>query len=205
MFRREWFQSFLEIAPRHAARVRYWDLAGTAPSVKNTDPDWAAGCKMSRSAQHPIIVEDACRIRGEPLAVENLIVAVAAQDGPTVPIVIEQEPGASGKILVDTLSRGRLARFRVYGDRPTGAKSTRAAVLSSRAQAGNVTLISGPWNEWWLNSLAAAFCGGHDDDADAASGAYNWLARYPNPPPAGAHSTSTARQDSGAALAETIL
>jgi predicted phage terminase large subunit-like protein len=52
----------------------------------------------------------------------------------------------------------------------------RAKPLASQAEAGNVKLLAGPWNEGFLRELHSVPDAPHDDQMDAASGAYNQLA-----------------------------
>jgi predicted phage terminase large subunit-like protein len=61
----------------------------------------------------------------------------------------------------------------VDGDRPTGDKVTRAGPLASQAQAGNVALLLGEWNETFLEEAEAFPMSPHKDQVDAATGAYN--------------------------------
>lgn len=101
-----------------------------------------------------------------------VIFQTAVADGRGVEIVIEQEPGASGKSQIDALV-AMLAGFRVSGRRNTGDKLTRAGPLASQAEAGNVRLLAGPWVAPFLDELEAFPSPGvHDDQVDAASGAF---------------------------------
>ena len=74
-----------------AGRVRYWDIAGTAPR-QGFDPDWTVGCLMARYTRPadglPIwVVQHVKRLRGEPSHVDAAIRATAEADGPEVQIV----------------------------------------------------------------------------------------------------------------------
>jgi predicted phage terminase large subunit-like protein len=107
-----------------------------------------------------------------------MLLATASQDGRAIQIVIEQEPGASGKSQIDYLVR-QLIGYRASGMRATGDKATRAGPLSGYAASGNVKLVRGAWNSAFLDELEA-FDGsgkGHDDQVDAASGAFESLAQ----------------------------
>ncbi len=55
----------------------------------------------------------------------------------------------------------------------TGSKETRAMALASQAEAGNVKLVRGEWNEAFLAELENFPQGSHDDQVDAAAGAFN--------------------------------
>jgi len=69
-FRREWF-SIVDQVPATARRVRYWDLAATAPKA-GADPDWTCGALVAESAGRYWIC-DIRRVRATPQAVEALV------------------------------------------------------------------------------------------------------------------------------------
>lgn len=176
-FRREYFREFLNVPPVGVRFIRYWDLAATE-AKPGKDPDWAAGAKVG--VQGKVYLADIQRRRGRPAEIEALVRATAELDGYDVEIVIEEEPGSAGKSLVDHYRRNVLQGWTVHGERATGDKVTNAGPLSSQAEAGNVVLIRGPWNEPFIVE-AEAFPPpegkGHDDQIDAASKGYNWLTR----------------------------
>jgi predicted phage terminase large subunit-like protein len=171
LFKREWFQIVEPAAvPAGLQWVRYWDLAATEPEP-GKDPDWTAGAKIA--AHHgQTWIADIRATRARPQGVEALIRQTALLDGHEVPIWIEQEPGSSGVNTIDHYQRTVLPGFTVRGNRATGSKVSRAAPVSSAAEAGNVFLVRGPWVGDFLDE-AEAFPGGpHDDRVDAVSGAF---------------------------------
>lgn len=187
MFRREWARLTDSIpAPDvHFVRiVRYWDLAST-PETGTNDPDWTAGALMGRHRNGTYYLMDMRRTRASALDVENLITETARLDGRRIPIYIEQEPGAAGKAMVEYYAR-RLAGWRVVGVRPKApegttsgkpgrilsGKTARAAPLASQMEAGNVYVVNGPWVRAFYEELEAFPLGGHDDQVDAAAGAF---------------------------------
>ena len=107
---------------------------------------------------------------------ESLIRQTAHLDGPAVQIVMEQEPGASGKALIDRYQREVLKGFTFKGVRSTGSKEVRANPVSSAAEAGNVLLVQGPWIGAFLDEAVSFPGGAHDDMIDAVSGAFTELA-----------------------------
>lgn len=174
LFKGEWF-SLVDEIPHTYNAVRYWDLAGTEPTEKKPDPDYTAGCLMKYLDPY-FFIDDMKELRGRPKAVEDLVLHTAQLDGVEIPIVIEEEPGASGKSMVDYFSR-LLPGHTVKGDRPTGPKYVRAQPFSSKAEAGYVKLRKAPWNRKFLEE-AEAFDGEgkiHDDKVDAATGAFKYL------------------------------
>jgi len=187
LFRREWFE-IVDAAPADCRWVRYWDRAATE-AKPGRDPDYTVGVLMGRSKDGIFYVQDVQRVRATPRGVESLVVATAEVDTRRVPIWMEQEPGSSGVDTIDTYTRRALSGFEFRGDKVTGSKETRARPLSSQAEAGNVKLVRGPWIGDFLNELAAytgdADNHAHDDQVDAASGAFNKLHERPGMIPRG--------------------
>ncbi len=175
VFRREWFP-FIDVAPADARKIRYWDRAATEVSPQNPDPDWTAGVKISRDGQGVYYVEDVCRGRWTPNKVKQRIHAVASQDGQACMVGIERDPGSAGVAEADDLVRS-LAEFRPRLFTPSGDKVTRAGPASSQAEAGNVRIVRGPWNDAFLAELENFPTGGHDDQVDGLSGGLNALAQ----------------------------
>jgi len=167
-FRRQWFQ-IVDAAPVGATRVRFWDRGAT----KAGDP--TVGVRMSRNGTGRFYIEDVRRMQGTPLEIEQLVRQTAELDGREVPVWMEQEPGSSGVDTIDHYLRHVLAGFSFRGQRSTGDKLTRADPLAAQAEAGNVLLVRGSWNEAFLEELANFPFGEYDDQVDGASGAFSKL------------------------------
>ena len=60
----------------------------------------------------------------------------------------------------------------MHAEPETGSKPVRATPLAAQAEAGNVKLVKGAWNAQFIDELCAFDKGAHDDDVDAASGAF---------------------------------
>lgn len=175
LFAREWFR-VVEFPPAAKTRVRFWDLAGTE-ARKGTDPDYSVGLLLSRDPEGIVYVEDVVRIRERPYGVQQRILAVASQDGLDVAIRMEQEPGSSGKSVIDGYRR-LLVGFDYQGVLSTGNKVERAKPYSAHCEAGHVRLISGPWNKAYLDELVVfPSLEAHDDQVDASSGAFRELVK----------------------------
>jgi predicted phage terminase large subunit-like protein len=172
IFQRHWFK-IADVAPAQAARVRYWDLAATEASA-GKDPDWTAGAKLALISGQTWI-EDIRHVRATPKGVEDLLLQTAQLDGPGVPIWIEQEPGSSGKATADHLIRNVLQGFNVRAHRKDCNKAQMWAPLSAQAEAGNVHIVRGAWNADFLIEAEGVPDGAHDDQVDAAAGAYSRL------------------------------
>jgi predicted phage terminase large subunit-like protein len=90
---------------------------------------------------------------------------------------MEQEPGSSGKALVDQYARYILQGYDFMGIRSTGDKLTRARPFAAAVANGNVRVIRGPWLSDWLDEMSSfpEACD-HDDQVDSAVGAFTFLA-----------------------------
>ena len=180
MFERE---SFVIIDPHEvpnvtssARAVRFWDLAATEPSHSNPNPDWTVGTLMLFD-QGIAYILDVRKARVKNEKVEQFIAQTAVEDGHSVAIRMEQEPGSSGKALVDQYARYVLSGYDFMGIRSTGDKVTRARPFAAAAANGNVRLVRGNWLTDWLDE-ASSFpeaCD-HDDQVDSAVGAFTHLA-----------------------------
>lgn len=124
-------------------------------------------------------MEDVQRFRKTPKTVETRIKQTAQIDGRNVTIYMEQEPGASGKSLVDYYARKILTGYTFYGDRASGKKEIRANPASSAAEKKNINLVNGKWISDFLDELEAFPLGSHDDQVDALSGAITKLLEQP--------------------------
>ena len=170
LFRRGWCK-VVDAAPEGLRIVRGWDLAGT-PKTEHNDPDWTTGTKIGRADNGLYIVLDHVRLRDTPGEVERLIANTASSDGPDVEIALPQDPGQAGKAQSLALVRA-LEGFSVRATVESGDKQTRFRPFSAQAEAGNVAVLRGAWNEAWFSGLEAFPEGRHDDDADSTSRAFN--------------------------------
>jgi predicted phage terminase large subunit-like protein len=178
LFRREWFAVTDRIPPL-TARVRAWDLAATPEDErKSRDPDWCAGVLIGKAADRTLYVLDVRRIRGTPQQVQSLVISTAQADGAETAIVMEEEGGSSGKIVIADFARRLCGAYDFRGIRSTGSKTTRASPLAAAAEAGLVKLARGLWNRDFLDEFELFPYGGAPDDmVDAASLAAARLAR----------------------------
>ena len=168
-FMRHWFK-FVREAPYGCKWVRYWDLAATA------DGDWTAGCLLGLTPDGTWIIADIKRMRGTPREVENFIRTTAHEDGTHIPIRMEQEPGQSGVSQIDYYRRNILLGFDFRADKKRVDKETRANPASSAAEAGNVAIMGGRWNRDFLDEVSLFPNGANDDQVDAFTGAFAYLA-----------------------------
>lgn len=172
LFRRGWV-NIVDALPNDIRWVRGWDLAGT-PKTDLNDPDWTCGTKMGVTPDKHYFVAHHAYDRVSPSGVEKLVRNLAEQDGRAVAIDIAQDPGQAGKAQVVNYSK-LLSGFDVRFSPESGDKVTRFSAFSAQAEAGNVSVLRGAWNERWFNELEGFPDGAHDDDADSTSRAFNAL------------------------------
>jgi predicted phage terminase large subunit-like protein len=173
-FQRRWCEVVDEI-PIGTNFVRGWDLAATAKTDAN-DPDWTAGTKIGKCPDGRFIVAHHLRLRESSAGVERAVKNTASDDGLSCRIHIPQDPGQAGKAQVAQYSKLLEAfnvRFQPAGT--DGSKVVRFGPFSAQAEAGNVLVLRGAWNELWFTQLEAFPDGKHDDDVDSTSEAYNAL------------------------------
>jgi len=181
LFDRAWFEIVEPSAvPRSKRKLRWWDLAATDPAkskTKNKDPDYTVGVLVSFT-EGILYIEDIQRVRTTPKRVEDLIKQTATIDSPQVEINMEEEPGSSGKIVIDHYKRRVLPGFSFKGFPSTGDKEFYAKPLSSYAEGSNVKIVKGHWNKDLLDELEV-FPNNtyHDDQVDALSKAFMRIAR----------------------------
>ena len=174
VFNRAWFK-IVKAIPSGGLVVRRWDFAATEASVGN-DPDYTASVLMTLIGGN-IYIMDATNERIDPPKIVSLLKNRSDQDrtrlkaqGRHYIVRWEQEGGSSGKITsynFTTLMAGYDAR----GVSSTGDKITRAMPLAAQAEAGNVYVLEGAWNEAYLEHMHNQPAS-HDDMMDASSGAY---------------------------------
>ena len=188
MFRREWFR-FVDQAPRDCQRVRYWDRASS-----EGEGDYSAGVLIAVDSRGIFYVEDVKHGQWSYHDRNQVILQTAREDARKYNnealIYGEQEGGSGGKevsqmfvkMLVgypaytDVVS-GAASRRIIGGEKlPGEAKVVRAMAFSAQAEAGNVRIVSAKWNTEFLEELTSFPEYKHDDQVDAATGAFNKLA-----------------------------
>ncbi len=185
MFQRQWFE-IVDAAPvKNIVWCRFWDMAATEPK-EGVKPDATAGVLMGRTTEGIVYVGDVQWTQSTPLDTERLVKQTAILDTATLPpgllIRMEQEPGSSGKTVIDHYQRKVLPGYNFRGRPSTGQKYIRAGPFSSQAEAENVKLISGPWNGRYLDEHEGFPEIDRDDQVDGSSGAYNELVRVMGTP-----------------------
>jgi predicted phage terminase large subunit-like protein len=183
LFQRGWFDVVrIENLPiEHLGPpVRYWDLASTdrKEAEKNPKACYTAGVLMAQDTKTKVLyILDVRRVQYNPGKLRDLIVDTAHWDRErwgdslgNTRVYMEQEPGASGKDVIDAYSR-ELVGFVFEGDLPSGSKKVRTEPVASAAERGLVKLVAAPWNEAFLQEMST-YPIGLKDQADAMAGAY---------------------------------
>ena len=169
MFKKAWFP-IVRAVPAGTKFVRGWDLAATEGAG-----DWTAGVKIGRQKNGRFIIVDVVRDQKSAAGVERLLVNTASQDGYLCEQSLPQDPGQAGKQQASYYI-GKLAGYTAHATTESGDKETRANPLSAQAEAGNVDVLEGPWNDVFFDELCVFPNGEHDDQVDGASRAFNTLA-----------------------------
>lgn len=159
--------------PRHARLCRGWDFAAS----EQKQSDYTAGVKMAYDGTTYYVV-DVVRKRVGPQGVTDLVEATALADGPLCTQLLEEEKGASGKIMAAGFTR-QLAGLETGNVKPmatSGSKIARAFHYASSWNADRVVLVDGNWNGLFLAEHADfPYDGDFDDQVDAAAHAFNHL------------------------------
>ena len=178
-FQRGWFD-VIDVMPAGVQRtIRYWDRAATKPSETNPDPDYTVGVKLHKMKDGTFVVEHVVSLRDAPLEVEKTVKATASQDGRRITVGLEQDPGSAGVSDIANMTK-LLVGYPIVVNKPTSDKITRAKACSAQAEARNIKVMRGAWNEEFFAQLENFPDASHDDHVDALSGAFNQLLTSPS-------------------------
>lgn len=193
MFKWAWWD-IIDETPAVGRLVRYWDLAGTEPKGGKHDPDYTSGALECRMSDNRTAIVDVTRFRKSIAQRDAELEQICRDDlqnyrGRQIEWWIETEAGIAGEDRTKELVRRLQARgMTVHTEHPTGSKILRAEPLASAAEAKNVVLVrNDDWNDQFRAQAADFPNGTHDDDIDAASGAYSKLSE----PEGGEYGSST--------------
>jgi predicted phage terminase large subunit-like protein len=106
---------------------------------------------------------------------EEVIRETAENDGYGVPIIIEQEPGSSGKQYAAHLKNNILGDFRVTVRAPQSDKWLKAQPFIGAASRGKVKMLRASWNKALTDQFKDFPSVEHDDIVDSVSQGYNEL------------------------------
>ncbi len=168
-FLRGWFP-IIDYAPVGTKKVRAWDLAATEPRERGDDPDYTAGTLVGVKGSQ-FYIFDVRRMQGSPGQVDEFQRQAADEDGPQVPIYVEEEKGGSGKVAVHHV-RTLLKGHAVWAMPLSGDKEVRANPISAKAYAGQISIVRGgastpAWVGPFLDELEDFPYSGHKDQVDS--------------------------------------
>jgi phage terminase large subunit-like protein len=197
-----WFRNkMLKEAPEKIIkRVRFWDMAATEKKIvgvgkkkEMNDPDESVGTLLDsfwneweedgkRKKDTNWCIEDQVAGLWEWDDLLDAIVRTARQDGPLVPIVIEEEPGSGGKNQVAAV-KTHLKRFpdlsshMVVGQRArdVGDRLMAANYWFALAAQGKMWMVTGAWNSKTLSQIDGFTQILHDDRVTSISGAIVYI------------------------------
>ncbi|MBV6513985.1 MAG: hypothetical protein FMNOHCHN_03568 [Ignavibacteriaceae bacterium] len=164
-----------------SVKIRYWDKA-----CSGEEGDYLAGMLVSHSIKQSksyFTIENLILKKATPAEVKAIIFDTAMKDGKAVYIGFEQEPGSSGKELMN-LYEVELSRngFRVIVDQKRESKVNRASSVIPLVKDGQVQFVSGPCTSEMFNQLVNFPSGKNDDAVDCLTGAVHLLrSRLPKP------------------------
>ncbi len=173
----KWKKVLREDWPPIYAKARAWDMASTSGGG-----DFTTGSLLGRSADNEMYVFGRERKQlGSSDGIE-LVKAIAERDTAAIPIVIEEEKGASGKNLVEFYRR-ELPGYQVVSAPVSGTKEMRAQPYSILQQGEHVILpaddADAEWVQEWIKEHSGMMGDGrrprHDDQIDTAAHAVNYL------------------------------
>ena len=169
-FQRHWVET-IDAIPVGTVFKRGWDLAATEKTTSN-DPDFTTGTKIGKCPDGSFIVADHRWGQLSPGHVDRLLKNTASEDGQLCEQHCPQDPAQAGKSQALYITR-LLGGYPVRFSPETGDKITRFHGFSSNAEAGNVKVLRGTWNERWFTQLEGFPDLTHDDDVDSTSRAFN--------------------------------
>lgn len=161
----------VDIVPDRLRRARVWDLAATEGGG-----DYTTGSLCSYDQSNGFFyIESVIRKQLSPGDVEVEVRKCACDDGTDVKVLIEQEPGSSGKALVHHYATTVLPEFIVEPVPATKQKLLRAQPLLAAAEANKVCLLRGHWNKAFVDEFDLFPGGAYDDQVDTAAAGYTKL------------------------------
>lgn len=170
LFKRSWFEPRISQPPDIVRAVRYWDLAMSG----KTTADYTVGVKLGYGADGHVYVLDVARGQIEWGEVVEFMAQAMLRDGADVAQGVE-EKGYMSRAVQELNLDGRLRGFQVWGYPADKDKVTRALPFAAKCAAGTVHVVSAHWTDTWIDEVCSFPNAAHDDQVDAASGAWIML------------------------------
>ena len=176
-FKRSQVGDYLSFGPADVIEwVRCWDLAATE-KTENGDPAFTSGVLMGKRKNGRYIVADVVNKQMSASDVRQTIKHTAQQDiakYKRVKIRLPKDPGQAGKEQAESYIKF-LAGFNVVTVAETGSKEARAEPMAAQWQAGNFDVLTGAWNEEYLQQLENFPDSKFKDMVDASANAFTEL------------------------------
>lgn len=170
LFKRAWFYPLIEREPPIRTVGRYWDLAMSS----KTSADYSVGVKLGIGADGHYYVLDVARRQVEWGELTEWMATVMQADGQECLQGIEQQ-GYMSRAIQELNLDARLRGYRIFGYPKEVDKVTAALPFVARCAAGIVHVVDAHWSEQFIQELCVFDKGEHDDQVDAAAGAYAML------------------------------
>lgn len=173
MFKRHWFEIVDALPRRSLVRVRAWDKAATQDGGA-----YSVGLRMMLADNGMLYIEHVVRAQVTMFGRHDLMKQTAkldAMDDPAIIQAIEKEGGSGGKDAWQMEVR-LLRGYSVVAIPPKGDKEQRAFPVTSDAEAGNIKLLRGEWNQDFLDEIEVFPKGRYKDQTDALSLAHSVIA-----------------------------
>jgi len=181
-FKKDDLRESFQKAPVQAVRIRYWDKACSGPKG-----DYLAGMLVAHYIEQGIskfMIEDLLLLKPEVSEIEKIILRTSQTDGKAIYIGFEQEPGSSGKEVVEKYRAMLLKEgYKVVIDQKRATKLDRAGFVSPISSEGRLSYIHNSVSDEMISQLINFPSKGvHDDALDALTGAVFILqTRLPKP------------------------
>jgi len=188
-----WFADKLltDVLPDQERILRYWDLAATEKKQAKDDPDEMVGTLLSRhtgeESNKPLFMvqDQVCGYWGDEKAID-VIANVAKLDGPLIPVWVEQEPGAAGKITVAAVKEyfKRFPELQAHTVEGLDVKKVGDRVLAANllwfsvASEGRMYMKRAPWNKETLKQIDGCTQMKHDDRVTSITNGMHILNPY---------------------------
>lgn len=161
--------SRLDFMKLKGQEARGWDFAGS----KKKGSAFTASCKVMK-CRGMFVVSHAQKARWSPGEVAKNLRKLTVADGHGCVQDMPQDPGQAGLAQKASFA-AMLAGYPVRFTPESGSKEDRARPVAGQAEAGNLYIVEGPWNEEFLSELEVFPRGRYKDLVDALTRAFQSL------------------------------
>lgn len=185
--RREWFNYTPHPPVEVTGRARGWDTAASIVTESNPKCDATAGVLMSRDKSGHYYIENCNTFRKLTDGVLKEICSTAKHDGLDVPVILERDTGAGGKIANSYFTKFLAEQGCIVKSVQMSGQSSkinRILPFASMVESGSVSIVRyGDSRDDWIENYLVeleGFCGDrnrHDDMVDATGCVFNYLCR----------------------------